>query len=92
MNNLHADASQQIPFYLAEGICNLETEKYEQAKNIFNNIANSQSAYKDAGLWYQALTALKQKDNNGCSNLLKMIPATSVYSTKAKALLEKLND
>jgi predicted Zn-dependent protease len=80
----------QMKFSL--GICYLETGKYDEAGKIFSAISGGQTAFAESAEWYMALTALKQEDFTKCRSNLSSIPNTSVYFTKAKALLEKLPD
>ena len=81
-----------IQMRFAEGICQLELDNYSAAENIFTTIAAGRSGFAESAGWYQALTALKQKDLSRCRNLLKAIPQTSQYSTNAGELLKKLPD
>ncbi|MEP7255835.1 MAG: hypothetical protein ABI666_08650 [Ferruginibacter sp.] len=80
----------QMKFSLA--ICYLETGKNKEADSIFLNIASGQTAYAAPAQWYQALSALKQKDIVKCRTVLNSIPQASSFFTKAKELLEKLPD
>ncbi|MBP6023762.1 tetratricopeptide repeat protein [Ferruginibacter sp.] len=80
----------QMKFSLA--ICYMEIGKYNEADTIFKNIASGQTAYAVTAQWYQALSALKQKDYRQCRAVLNAIPASSSYAAKAKELLEALPD
>ncbi len=80
----------QMKFSLA--ICYMETGKYNEADTIFTTIAAGQTAYAATAQWYQALSALKQKDYRKCRTVLNNIPASSLYAAKAKELLAALPD
>ena len=72
------------------GISYLEMNRFNDAQQIFSVIAAGQTAYSETANWYLALIALKQKDIEKCRSILKGIPKTSAWFTKAKELLEKL--
>lgn len=92
LQNYLQQQPDDIQMKFAEAICYLETGKPGEAKKIFTTIADGQTAYKETAQWYQALTALKQKDLTQCRTILTAIPNTSPYFSKAKELLEKLSD
>jgi hypothetical protein len=83
---------EDIQMKFAAAVCYLETENYTAGEKIFTSIANGQTAYAEAAKWYLALMALKQQDLVKCRRILSSISNTSLYFTKATALLEKLPD
>ncbi len=72
------------------GICHLESNHYQRSTAIFKSIAEGESSFKYAGLWYLALTAVKQKQAEQAAAYLTLIPEDSAYFGQANALLEKL--
>jgi tetratricopeptide (TPR) repeat protein len=62
---------------LATGICFLKTEKFEQAINIFNKIANSESVFKDKANFYKALIYLNQNKLDEANSTLQLISTTA---------------
>ncbi len=76
---------------LALGICALETNKIEEASEVFNNIMNGSSSLKHYGTWYLALSNIKIGDKKNTKLLLEKIPKSEyqIY-TKAKELLSKI--
>lgn len=79
-----------IQLKFAEGVSQLELDNYTEAEKIFSVIAAGKTGYTEAGGWYLALTALKQKDIPQCRSRLEAIPQTSSWFTKARELLKKL--
>ena len=78
----------EIQLYL--GLSHLALEEYTPATDIFQTIQSGSSAYKNEGIWFLALTALKQKDWEKCSVLLEQIPEGSSRREDAERLLEKI--
>jgi hypothetical protein len=78
---------------LAKGICALELDKTAEAIDIFTQIHTGNTALKNNGTWYLALSYLKQNDLEKTAAYLKMIPESDQFlTTKAKALLGKLKN
>lgn len=77
---------------LAKGISALELERYEEARNIFNQIYTSgNTTFKDYGAWYLALLNIKQSKLQEALPYLEQIPAstTDLYP-KAQQLINKI--
>lgn len=74
---------------LAKGISLYELEATAEAEEVFRNLANGDSAYKDYGSWYLALMYLQAGKEEEAKGYLRQIPAenTGLY-TKAQELLE----
>lgn len=77
---------------LYKGICYLELNKHEQAKETFNALKNSTALDKNKAYWYLALTAVKQKDLVTAKSLLNTIVENSYHNhSKAKQMLLDLD-
>ncbi len=77
---------------LALGISALETGKMEEAISIFEKINAGNSALKNYGTWYLALSYLKQKDFEKAKSFLNQVPKSeNTLFEKAQNLLKDLN-
>lgn len=77
---------------LYKGICFMELNKFEDAKQTFNTLKNSNALDKNKAYWYLALTSLKQKDVVTAKNLLSSIVENSYHNhSKASQLLLDLD-
>ena len=83
------DENTQAWFYL--GICLLETNEYDKAGTLFQQISTSDTAYKTEAVWYLALTALKKGDTKTCKDYLMQIPEGSGHYAEAQKALKKLD-
>lgn len=72
------------------GICYLETGQYGRAEVIFRELSEGDSAYKNEGLWYLGLTALRQDDRGRAREYLLQIPAGSDRYGQARTLLGEM--
>lgn len=79
----------QIQLY--KGLCHLALEEYSQAEAIFQSLQNGNSAYKNDGTWYLAMTFLKQKEWGKVRELLPQIPENSSRRKDAQRLLRKIS-
>ena len=77
---------------LSKGICALELNKTEEAKNIFEGIHSGRSALKDHGTWYLALSYYKDGDEEKCRSYLSQIPENDAYLNKKVKALSNLLD
>ncbi|MFK8009399.1 MAG: tol-pal system YbgF family protein [Saprospiraceae bacterium] len=77
---------------LALGISALEDGKTTEAITIFEKMATGDSAFKDYGTWYLALSYLKQKDFEKAKSFLSQVPNSekSLFK-KAQKLLKDLD-
>lgn len=94
-------AATQLTQYLTEypndqlarlylGICKMELDKPDEARQIFQSFANADASIKDYADWYLALSYLKADDEIASRKALQVItPASSLYE-QAQALLKKL--
>ncbi len=80
--------STEASLYL--GICHLEANHFQRATALFKTIAEGESSFKYAGLWYLGLSAVKQKQTKEARAYLELIPADSDYFGQAAALLKEL--
>lgn len=77
---------------LAFGISALEIGKINEAQATFNEIKSGNSALKNYGTWYLALSYLKQKDFVATKNLLNQIPPSEKeLFNKSQTLINELN-
>ncbi len=79
-------------FKLANGICYLELDQFQNAKNEFDYLVQNNVLYKGKALWYLALTALKEEKITDCKTYLKRIDKESYYYPNAMELLDSLSD
>ena len=84
------DDATNIQARLAYGISALETDRLEEAKQIFQEIAQGQSAVKDSANWYLALTFLKEKNEKQAAEILQLIPENTFWGKKAQELLTRI--
>jgi tetratricopeptide (TPR) repeat protein len=77
-----------VNYYL--GISLLQTDRIVEARQIFNNLYEGQSAFKFYAAFYQALGYLKEENNVLCKEWLQKIPADAPNYNKAQELLKKL--
>jgi hypothetical protein len=76
---------------LALGISALEFGKTEEAISIFEKISTGNSALKNYGTWYLALSCLKQKDFEKTKTFLNQIPnSEKTIFKKVQNLLKDL--
>ena len=76
---------------LALGISALEFGKTEEAISIFEKINAGNSALKNYGTWYLALSYLKQKNFEKAKSFLNQVPdSEKTLFTKAQKLLKDL--
>lgn len=81
-------ANAEVQYY--KGIALVEIENYEQADAIFSQLADGNTLYKHKATWYNALSKLKQGDENACKQLLEKIPVSAEDYEVAQELLKKL--
>lgn len=81
-------ANAEVQYY--KGIALVEVEKYDKADAIFSQLADGNTLYKHKATWYNALSKLKQDDENACKQLLEKIPAGAEDYEVAQELLKKL--
>jgi predicted Zn-dependent protease len=86
---VQATNNPEIQYFYA--IALIETNKYQKAEALLNNIQQGSSAYKDKALWYLALSKLKQDKGKECKSFLKQIPKDAEDYEKAQQLLKKLD-
>lgn len=86
ISSLDTDAQLQ----LIKGITALETGRYEDAKNILEQLAAGTSAYSEDAIWYRGLLAVRLKNWQAARQWLNSLPGDSFWFTKAQALLEEL--
>jgi predicted Zn-dependent protease len=79
-----------IEMQMAKGICYLELDKVEEARQIFNGIAGGLTAFAYSAQWYLALAYLKEKKYDQCRTALSIIPADAGEYEKAQRLIKEL--
>jgi tetratricopeptide (TPR) repeat protein len=70
---------------LAIGISHLEQQQYDQAGRVFEQIAASDALLSYEGLWYLALTELKNGNEEGCRQKLEQIMAEENHPRREEA-------
>ncbi len=78
----------ELQLYYA--IALIETNDYPKAEIFLNTIKSGTSVYKTKGIWYLALSNLKQKKLEDCKMYLKQIPVDADDYEKAQKLLNDL--
>jgi anti-sigma-K factor RskA len=73
---------------LYKGICLIELNRAAEARQILEPIADGATALKNEGLWYVALSYLKEKDLNACRNTLQRMPPDDPRYEQARKILE----
>jgi len=99
----YANASTSLKAILAEepsnnkvrmalGICALEQDEYEEAESYFNQLIASDSSFKEYGLWYMALSSLKQNNTKKALSFVDQITALDdpYLRLKKEALMNDL--
>ena len=87
---LESDASNsEIQLY--KGIALVETNKFNEADTLLNELSNGNSAYKNKAKWILALSYLKQEQTEACIKTLKTIPKNAEDYELAQKLMNKLD-
>lgn len=86
LNNLDTDAQLQ----LIKGITALETGRYDEAKNVLEQLTAGRSAYSEDAIWYRGLLAVRLENWQAARQWLTSLPEESFWFTKAQALLKEL--
>ncbi len=83
--------NELISLYTA--IAMMETNQFESAKSIFQQLIDAESAQSDVAQWYLALTFLKSNDTENAKSLLHQIVTQNGFQSKnASQLLKKLDN
>ncbi len=72
------------------GICKMELNKLEEARQIFQSFTNADVSLKDYANWYLALSYLKAGDEANCRKILQRTTSASSLYGKVQALLKDL--
>lgn len=72
------------------GIALMESGRVDEARNLFEQLQTAAPEVQDFARWNLALSFLKTGEKARCKEVLKSIPESSAYYTKARELLEKL--
>jgi len=72
------------------GVCLMETEQYEKAREIFNFLASQNSADSPQAEWLWAMSYLRQGNETRAKKILLEIKE-GLYKTRAVELLQKLD-
>jgi hypothetical protein len=84
-------ANSFVAFYYAVALLHTDQADQQQtARAIFNSLYAGESAFKYEAAFYQALSYLKEKDNNASISWLQKIPTDASNYNKAQELLKKL--
>ena len=90
LEQLLAADSSYIDVRLSQGICLMEMGKTAEARQVFEQIAQGQSALRSEAIWYIALSFLKDKNYAASKTTLQQINAGDDSYEKAQELLKKL--
>lgn len=74
------------------GICKMELDRQEEAREIFRSFADADPSLSDYADWYLALSFLQENDLAGCRAALGDISQSSVFYAESQKLLRKLRD
>lgn len=89
--NQYLAQQQKFSVLLVKGICLLELNRFNEAIITFETLYNSDALIAPQGLWYQAMTYLKQGDKKSCQIVLQEIIQKQSYNhQKAVAILKSL--
>lgn len=83
-----APTSTELLFF--KGLCLLQLDRLQEARQLLEPIANSTSAFSEDAQWYLALSYLKSKEYSTCRTILSQIPPTGIWHEKAGELLSKI--
>jgi tetratricopeptide (TPR) repeat protein len=83
------DSNAQAHFLYA--VCFMELNNNDKAFVELDKLINGQSSYKEKAEFYKALLFLKNKNVEGCKQMLLSINRYSSYNDQAKALYNKLD-
>ncbi|OOV19668.1 hypothetical protein [Flavobacterium sp. LM4] len=81
--------TSEIQYYY--GVSLVQTGQYKKAEGVFNELKSGNSVYKDKSLWNLALLKLKQKDYNGCKEILETISQDYEDYDEVQELLDALD-
>ncbi len=79
----------EIQYYY--GVSLLQASQYNKAETVFNELKSGSSVYKERALWNLALLKLKQKDYNGCKQILQTISQDYEDYDEVQELLDALD-
>jgi tetratricopeptide (TPR) repeat protein len=82
--------SSDAELLLAKNICLMETGQPEKSILGFGKLARENPEFQYEASWYMSLAYLEQNNKRACKKVLKTIPATSYFYSKAISLLKKL--
>ncbi|CAD0001728.1 tetratricopeptide repeat protein [Flavobacterium chungangense] len=86
---LKSNKTSEIQYYY--GVSLVQTGQYKKAEGVFNELKSGNSVYKDKSLWNLALLKLKQKDYNGCKEILETISQDYEGYDEVQELLDALD-
>ncbi|HEX8013897.1 MAG TPA: tetratricopeptide repeat protein [Flavobacterium sp.] len=86
---LKSNKTSEIQYYY--GVSLVQTGQYKKAEGVFNELKSGNSVYKDKSLWNLALLKLKQKDYNGCKEILETISQDYEDYDEVQELLDALD-
>lgn len=78
----------ELQYYKAVAL--VESNKYDEADSLLNNIGESNSVYSSKAKWLNALSWLKQQRYDEAKKILNTIPSSSPEYKKAQKLLSDL--
>ncbi|WP_315822573.1 tetratricopeptide repeat protein [Paraflavitalea speifideaquila] len=72
------------------GVSLLQTNQTPAARAVFEKLFKGESAFKYEAAFYEALSYLKEKDEDNAKDWLEKIPADAPNYAKAQELMKKL--
>ncbi len=78
----------QARYYL--GLAALESNQFQKALEVFNEIDSGVSAYQPVAKWWIAMTYLKMEDLPQCRTILRQMPEGNTFYERAQELLNDL--
>ncbi|MCI9845278.1 tetratricopeptide repeat protein [Flavobacterium pectinovorum] len=86
---LKENKTSEIQYYY--GVSLLQTGQDKESEAVFNELKSGSSVYKEKALWNLALLKLKQKDYNGCKEILETISQDYEDYDEVQELLHALD-
>ena len=92
LRSVLAGKPNETDLFLATGVCYMQTNRYDSAIKIFDQVANGNTVYKNQATWYKALVLLKQNKPDDCYKVLESLPAEADNIKEARELMKKIKE
>jgi len=90
LKSVLAGKPNETDIIVATGICYLQTNQYDSAIKVFDEVANVNTVYKNLAIWYKALVLLKENKPEDCYRVLETLPPEADNIKEAKELMKKI--